>query len=122
MDWLSELAGVRCRAVAAAAAIAAVAAADPAGAAHPVTATIPPVNGLASTPYMGWNTYYGVGTHYDEATVESVADALVSRGLRDAGYRYLWLDGGWWSGTRDQSGAITVDPQRWPDGMAAVAS
>jgi alpha-galactosidase len=82
---------------------------------------VPSFNGLASTPYMGWNTYYGIGTRYDEATVKSVVDAIVSRGLRDAGYRYVWLDGGWWSGTRDPSGAITVDPQKWPDGMAAIA-
>ncbi len=50
-----------------------------------------PSPGLAATPYMGWNTYYGVGTHYNQATIASVVDALVGRGFRRAGYRYVWL-------------------------------
>ncbi len=78
-------------------------------------------NGLARTPYMGWNTYYGLGGNFNDQTIKSEADAIVSRGLKDAGYRYVWLDGGWWSGTRDANGNITVDPQQWPNGMRGVA-
>src|SRR5256885_14230583 len=78
-------------------------------------------NGLARTPYQGWNTFYGLGDNFDQATIQSVADAIVSRGLRAAGYRYVWIDGGWWSGTRDAGGNITVDAARWPGGMKAVA-
>src|SRR5438445_9160697 len=78
-------------------------------------------NGLARTPYQGWNTFYGLGDSFDQATIQSVADAMVSRGLRSAGYRYVWIDGGWWKGTRDASGNITVDAARWPEGMKAVA-
>src|SRR5256886_7724030 len=78
-------------------------------------------NGLARTPYQGWNTFYGLGDSFDQATIQSVADAIVSRGLRAAGYRYVWIDGGWWRGTRDASGNITVDAARWPGGMKAVA-
>src|SRR5437763_4032622 len=78
-------------------------------------------NGLARTPYLGWNTFYGLGDSFDQATIQSVADAIVSRGLRAAGYRYVWIDGGWWRGTRDASGNITVDAARWPGGMEAVA-
>jgi alpha-galactosidase len=78
-------------------------------------------NGLARTPYQGWNTFYGLGESFDQTTIQSVADAMVSRGLRAAGYRYVWIDGGWWTGTRDASGNITVDAGRWPGGMKAVA-
>ena len=78
-------------------------------------------NGLARTPYQGWNTFYGLGDSFDQATIQSVADTMVSRGLRSAGYRYVWIDGGWWKGTRDASGNITVDAARWPEGMKAVA-
>ena len=78
-------------------------------------------NGLARTPYLGWNTYYGLGSSFDETTIESVADSIVSRGLKAAGYDYVWIDGGWWSGTRDAQGNITVDPSQWPHGMKAVA-
>lgn len=79
-------------------------------------------NGLALTPYMGWNTYYGLGSSYDAPTIENVADYLVSSGLAAAGYKIVWLDGGWWSGTRDAQGNITVSGAQWPDGMSAVAS
>jgi len=78
-------------------------------------------NGLARTPYMGWNTYYGLGGTYNEQTIVSVTDAMVNRGLAAAGYTYVWLDAGWWSGTRDASGNITVDATQWPHGMAWLA-
>src|SRR5688500_3435794 len=78
-------------------------------------------DGLTRTPYMGWNTYYGLGGSYDEQTIRARADAIVDRGLRAAGYEYVWLDGGWWSGTRDADGDIVVDSGQWPGGMKAVA-
>jgi hypothetical protein len=77
---------------------------------------------LASTPtpYMGWNTYYGVGGGFNEATIKSVANSLISSGLAAAGYKIVWLDFGWWgqNWTRDSSGNLIVDPTDWPDGMA----
>src|SRR5258708_8087712 len=83
-------------------------------------------NGLARTPYMGWNTYYGLGSNFNEQTIVSVADAMVNRGsatltLDAGGYQYVWLDGGWWSGTRDDSGNITVNAAQWPHGMQWIA-
>ncbi|ACU73867.1 Alpha-galactosidase [Catenulispora acidiphila DSM 44928] len=80
-----------------------------------------PINNLARTPYQGWNTYYGLGSTFTEQTIKDEADALVSKGLAAAGYNYVWIDGGWWNGARDASGAITVDSTQWPDGMKAVA-
>lgn len=80
-----------------------------------------PINNLARTPYMGWNTYYGLGSTFTEQTIKDEADALVNRGLAAAGYNYVWIDGGWWNGTRDAAGNITVDTSQWPDGMKAVA-
>jgi alpha-galactosidase len=66
---------------------------------------------------MGWNTYYGVGGIFDQQTIISVAEALLSRGLVSAGYRIVWLDFGWASGARDQSGRLIVDPAQWPEGL-----
>lgn len=98
----------------------------PAASAHPdarAAALAPSLdNGLARTPYQGWNTYYGLGSGYNESTIVSVANAMVSRGLRDAGYNYVWLDGGWWHGTRDAEGNITVSASQWPHGLAWLAS
>jgi hypothetical protein len=79
---------------------------------------------LASTPvpYMGWNTYYGLGGSFNEATVKSVANSLISSGLAQAGYRIVWLDFGWATGARDGGGNLIVDPTQWPDGMAGLTS
>lgn len=76
---------------------------------------------LAPTPYQGWNTYYGLGGAFDETSVHQVADALVSRGLRDAGYDIVWLDGGWQAAPpRDASGELVADPKKFPSGLHAL--
>jgi alpha-galactosidase len=71
---------------------------------------------------MGIDTWYAVGSHFDERTIVSLAKAMVSRGLRAAGYRYLWIDGGWWNGRRDSSQRISVSHQQWPHGMRWLAA
>jgi hypothetical protein len=82
-------------------------------AARTATATVP-----AATPYMGWDTYFALGGEYSEATVLEQASRLLSLGLQRRGYRYLWLDVGWWHGTRNAAGEITVSSAQWPHGMA----
>ncbi|MGH2854899.1 MAG: glycoside hydrolase family 27 protein [Solirubrobacteraceae bacterium] len=77
-----------------------------------------PVSVLAPTPYMGWDTYFAFGSHYDEATILEQASQMRTRGMVHHGYTYLWLDVGWWQGTRGASGEITVSPTQWPHGMA----
>ena len=67
---------------------------------------------------MGWDTYFALGGKYSEATVLQQASELISLGLRQRGYRYVWLDVGWWHGTRAANGQITVSPTQWPHGLA----
>ncbi|MFI5755108.1 glycoside hydrolase family 27 protein [Streptomyces sp. NPDC051569] len=79
-------------------------------------------SGLAPTPYMGWNTYYGLGAPTEDQ-VRSVADRLVSSGLRDSGYDIVWLDGGWQADTpRDAGGRLTAHPDRFPSGIPALVT
>jgi len=73
---------------------------------------------LAATPYMGWDTYFALGGNYSEATILQEASEMISRGLEQHGYRYMWLDVGWWHGERNAAGEITVNPKQWPHGMA----
>jgi alpha-galactosidase len=73
---------------------------------------------LAATPYMGWDTYFAFGGQYSEATVLRQASQLISLGLERRGYRYVWLDVGWWHGTRGPSGEITVSSKQWPHGLS----
>ena len=76
-------------------------------------------NGLAQTPPMGWNSWNKFACDVNEAIVRRTADAMVSSGMRDAGYQYVVIDD-CWHGPRDANGFITADPQRFPSGMKAV--
>lgn len=69
---------------------------------------------------MGWNSWNS-GMPLSERTVEQTIDALVSSGMRDAGYRYVNLDAGWAAPTRGADGNLRADPDRFPGGIAAVA-
>jgi alpha-galactosidase len=72
---------------------------------------------LAATPYMGWDTYFAFGVRYSEATVLEQASTLIESGLARDGYRYVWLDVGWWGGKRSAHGQIEVNRSQWPHGM-----
>jgi alpha-galactosidase len=88
-----------------------------AGCAAPRTAPVaetPP-----RTPPMGWNSWNS-GIDLTEQNVEQTIDAMVSSGMRDAGYRYVNLDAGW-DDIRGQDGRLRADPSRFPHGIAAVA-
>lgn len=77
-------------------------------------------NGLALTPPMGWNSWNKFGCRIDENAVRAVADAMVSSGMRDAGYQYVVIDD-CWQGKRDANGNITPDPEKFPSGIKALS-
>ena len=77
-------------------------------------------DGLARTPPMGWNTWNKFGCDVSERLIRETADAIVASGMRDAGYRYVVIDD-CWQVYRDTSGAIVADPQRFPNGIRALA-
>jgi alpha-galactosidase len=69
---------------------------------------------------MGWNSWNKFGCNVSEQLIKEVTDALVSTGMRDAGYQYVVIDDCWQVG-RDAEGNIIPDPQRFPSGMKALA-
>jgi alpha-galactosidase len=75
---------------------------------------------LAPTPPMGWNSWNTFACNIDEALIRETTDALVSSGMRDAGYVYVNIDD-CWHGQRDAQGFIQPDPHRFPSGMKALA-
>jgi alpha-galactosidase len=77
-----------------------------------------PDNGLAKTPPMGWNSWNLFAGRIDDQTVRTMADALVSSGMRDAGYIYLNIDDTW-QGVRDAQGTLQPN-HKFPD-MKALA-
>ena len=76
--------------------------------------------GLALTPPMGWNSWNKFGCNVDERMIRETADAMVSSGMRDAGYRYVVIDD-CWHGERDSLGFIHPNSLRFPSGMKALA-
>ena len=77
-------------------------------------------NALALTPPMGWNSWNKFACNVSEQVVRGAADAIVASGMRDAGYQYVVVDD-CWAGSRDTDGFITVDPERFPAGIKALA-
>ncbi|HEY6738115.1 MAG TPA: NPCBM/NEW2 domain-containing protein [Actinopolymorphaceae bacterium] len=77
--------------------------------------------GLAPTPPMGWNSWNKFHCDIDEELIRETADAMVSSGMRDAGYEYVNIDDCWMAPTRDQNGRLRPDPERFPNGIKALA-
>lgn len=77
-------------------------------------------NELARKPFMGWNSWNKFGCNVSETLIKEIADAMVSSGMRDAGYEYVVIDD-CWQVSRDIEGNIVPDPERFPSGMKALA-
>ena len=77
-------------------------------------------NGLALTPPMGWNSWNKFGCNVTEDLIKSAADAMVTSGMKDAGYEYVVIDD-CWQVSRDASGNIVADMQRFPSGIKVLA-
>ena len=71
---------------------------------------------LALTPPMGWNGWNSFKCRINEIVIREVADAMVTNGMKEAGYTFLVLDDCWQWG-RDTNGCIVADPDRFPGGM-----
>ncbi len=75
---------------------------------------------VALTPPMGWNSWNKFGCNVSEDLIKQTADALVSSGMKDAGYEYLVIDD-CWQVSRNANGNIVPDPKHFPSGMKALA-
>jgi len=75
----------------------------------------------APAPPMGWNSWNVFGGEFDETKLKGIADAMVSSGMKDAGYTYLIIDDLWAAATRDANGLLQPDATKFPNGMKALA-
>ncbi len=50
---------------------------------------------LAATPPMGWNSWNKFGCNVNESMIKGMADAMVSSGMKAAGYQYVNIDDCW---------------------------
>jgi alpha-galactosidase len=75
---------------------------------------------LALTPPMGWNSWNKFGCNVSDKLIREMADAMVSSGMKAAGYQYVNIDD-CWQVSRDAQGIIVADPERFPSGIKALA-
>ena len=79
-------------------------------------------NVLALTPPMGWNSWNWFGKNtINEKIIIEIIDAMVKEGLRDAGYIYVVVDGGWRDTKLGPNGELLPHPEKFPHGMKALA-
>ncbi|MCX6561207.1 MAG: glycoside hydrolase family 27 protein [Candidatus Aminicenantes bacterium] len=78
------------------------------------------VDGLALTPPMGWYPWNIFGQEpQNEKLIREIADALVSSGMKDAGYAYVGPDEGICF-SRGADGRLTPNLQRYPSGLRGL--
>ena len=75
---------------------------------------------LALTPPMGRNSWNKFGCNVSEDLIKSVADAIATNGMKDAGYQYVVIDD-CWQVSRDANGNIAADPKQFPSGIKALS-
>lgn len=75
-------------------------------------------SGIAATPPMGWNSWNHFHRNVTDAVIRAQAEAMVTSGMRDAGYKYINIDDTW-EGERDAQGNILTN-SKFPD-MKALA-
>ena len=68
---------------------------------------------------MGWNSWNKFRNQVSDKMVREMADAMVSSGMKAAGYVYVNIDDTWESARRDANGNITTN-NKFPD-MKALA-
>lgn len=75
---------------------------------------------LAPTPPMGWMSWNFFADNIHEKELKEMADAMLSSGMANAGYHYIFIDDGW-QGGRDNKNNIIADPVKFPSGIKALA-
>lgn len=74
---------------------------------------------VSDGPTMGWSSWNTYRVHISDSLIMRQADAMVNRGLTEAGYRYVNIDDGYFGG-RDDNGQLLIHPTRFPNGLKPV--
>ena len=75
-------------------------------------------NGGPTMGWSSWNTYY---VNISDALIRKQADAMVSKGLKDAGFDHINIDDGFFGGRNTTTGELIIHKTRFPNGLKPVA-
>ncbi|KAB5594876.1 hypothetical protein CTheo_1691 [Ceratobasidium theobromae] len=82
-----------------------------------------PSRQVGKTPALGWNSWNAYQGNINDAKIRAAADALISLGLKDAGYTYVNVDDCWSNITGRDTGTNRIKPDlnKFPSGIKSVA-
>jgi alpha-galactosidase len=69
---------------------------------------------------MGWNSWIQFPHNVSESIIRQVADAMVTNGMRDAGYQYVNIDD-YWAHPSRVNGHLQAFPATFPNGIKSLA-
>jgi alpha-galactosidase len=75
---------------------------------------------ILPTPPMGWMSWNLFAEDVTEDGLKKMADAMLSSGMKEAGYTYIFIDDGW-QGGRDNQNNILPDAKKFPSGIKSLA-
>jgi alpha-galactosidase len=70
---------------------------------------------------MGWNSWNTFMGGVSDSLLRQVADAIVTNGMRNAGYQYVNIDDGWALPQRVK-GHLQPNPEKFPEGLKPVTN
>jgi len=76
---------------------------------------------LAATPPMGYNTWNDLQCNPSDKSIREIVSKLKQLKFDKLGYKYVVIDDCWSQHARDPDGRLQADPERFPNGIAAVA-
>lgn len=72
------------------------------------------------SPTMGWSSWNTFALNINDDIIKSQADAMVSQGLSDVGFKYINIDDGFFGGRRISDGQLLIHPVRFPNGLRGL--
>ena len=82
---------------------------------------LPSIAAAQNGPTMGWSSWNTYGVNISDALIRRQADAMVSKGLKDAGYDHINIDDGFFGGRNTTTGELLIHKTRFPNGLKPVA-
>ncbi|MBQ8486847.1 MAG: family 78 glycoside hydrolase catalytic domain [Prevotella sp.] len=71
-------------------------------------------------PTMGWSSWNTYRVNISDSLIMRQANAMVAKGLKKAGYKYVNIDDGYFGGRDRETGQLLIHPTRFPHGLKPV--
>lgn len=71
-------------------------------------------------PTMGWSSWNTFALNISDSIIMRQADVMANSGLKDAGYKYINIDDGYFGGRDQKTGQLLIHPVRFPNGLKGV--